>query len=236
MTGWHEHDTAADHRVLSAPEEARLGRLIRAGASPDATDAHREAGRGAEDMLARHNVRLAYRFAADFARRNPGYPFDEAFGNAMLGIALAVRKFDPDRARFGSVAAWWMRGYALRGMQAACSAIPVPGRVAGKPEGRAVASVGRLGDFDDNGEGIPDGREDDESIAERDRRRDAVAGKVRAALIQLGSHERAVIERRYEFGGRRKIKGREFRDGVSADRVEAEALGKLRVILSGQEV
>src|SRR5688572_1315839 len=63
---------------------------------------------GAQERLARHNVRFVVSVAKKF--QNRGVPLMDLIGEGNLGLMTAARKFDPDRGvKFISYAVWWIR-------------------------------------------------------------------------------------------------------------------------------
>jgi RNA polymerase primary sigma factor len=91
---------------------------------------------GAQEKLARHNVRFVVSVAKKF--QNRGVPLMDLIGEGNVGLMTAARKFDPDRGvKFISYAVWWIR----QGIQAAIARQGRPVRV---PLNR-TADLNRLG-------------------------------------------------------------------------------------------
>jgi RNA polymerase sigma-32 factor len=89
------------HAILTREEEHALAVAYRAG------DA--EAGQ----KLITSNLRLVVKLARDFGRLHPSLLDLIQEGN--LGLAMALRKYDPDRGvKFSSYSAWWIRAYILK--------------------------------------------------------------------------------------------------------------------------
>jgi RNA polymerase sigma-32 factor len=83
--------------MLSAEEELELARRWR--------DAREQA---AAHALVTSHLRLAAKIAMGY--RGYGLPVGELIGEANLGLAQAVRRFDPERGfRFATYAMWWIR-------------------------------------------------------------------------------------------------------------------------------
>jgi RNA polymerase sigma-32 factor len=83
--------------MLSAEEELELARLWR-----DRQD------QAAAQKLVTSHLRLAAKMAMGY--RGYGLPVGELIGEANLGLAQAVRRFDPERGfRFATYAMWWIR-------------------------------------------------------------------------------------------------------------------------------
>ncbi|HTK42207.1 MAG TPA: RNA polymerase sigma factor RpoD/SigA [Gemmatimonadales bacterium] len=63
---------------------------------------------GAQERLARHNVRFVVSVAKQY--QNRGVPLMDLIGEGNVGLMTAARKFDPDRGvKFISYAVWWIR-------------------------------------------------------------------------------------------------------------------------------
>jgi RNA polymerase primary sigma factor len=104
----------ADHPLLSAADEAALGAKVQAG---DAA---------AREALILHNRRLALHWANKWAANSPASR-DDLVQVAMLGLITAVDKFDPCRkARFSTMATWWINAALRRFMDEEQRLITLP--------------------------------------------------------------------------------------------------------------
>ena len=91
---------------------------------------------GAQERLARHNVRFVVSVAKQY--QNRGVPLMDLIGEGNVGLMTAARKFDPDRGvKFISYAVWWIR-------QAIQAALARHGRPVRVPLNR-TADLNRLG-------------------------------------------------------------------------------------------
>jgi RNA polymerase primary sigma factor len=91
---------------------------------------------GAQEKLARHNVRFVVSVAKKF--QNRGVPLADLISEGNVGLMTAARKFDPDRGvKFISYAVWWIR-------QAVQASIARQGRSVRVPLNR-TADLNRLG-------------------------------------------------------------------------------------------
>src|SRR5499433_4288127 len=90
---------------------------------------------GAQERLARHNVRFVVSVAKQY--QNRGVPLMDLIGEGNVGLMTAARKFDPDRGvKFISYAVWWIR-------QAILSALARQGRTVRVPLNR-TADLSRI--------------------------------------------------------------------------------------------
>lgn len=142
-----------DHRLLTAREEAELGRRIQAG-DPEA-----------KRRLIEHNGRLAVSMAREFTGR--GVAFEDLVQDALVGVAVAAEKFDPERGvKFSTYATWWVRRELQSGFQRQHATIRMPPEIRNL-RGRALAMLGD---------------EPDLTVVEIAERLDATALRVREAL------------------------------------------------------
>jgi len=82
--------------MLTREEEQSLARRIQQG------------DERACDALLQAHLRLVFSMAAEFG--SYGLAFDDLVSEALVGLLVAVRRFDPDRGvRFAAYAAWWIR-------------------------------------------------------------------------------------------------------------------------------
>ena len=111
-------DAIASTALLTADEERALARTIEAGilaahllasgerpvpATADELGALAGAGERARHHFLLANLRLARKLAGQEARRT-GLPVDELFQEAVVALAGALQRFDPDRGRFSTFA------------------------------------------------------------------------------------------------------------------------------------
>src|SRR3954465_9727756 len=72
-----------------------------------------EGDQAAGQALITANLRLVVKLARDYGRMHPSLLDLIQEGN--LGLAMALRKYDPNRGvKFSSYAAWWIRAYILK--------------------------------------------------------------------------------------------------------------------------
>lgn len=127
----HFMRTAGHHRLLSAREEADLGRRVAAGTEArslldrgvvDADGRLSEVismGEQARSRLIRHNVRLVVDYVRKYlpilSKRT--LEFEDLVQEGMFGLMRAADKFDPTRGyRFSTYATWWVRQSVERGI------------------------------------------------------------------------------------------------------------------------
>lgn len=80
---------------LEPEEEARLARRVRRGHAPS------------RQRMIQANLRLVVRIATGYA--NYGLPLLDLIAEGNIGLMKAVDRFDPQRGRFSTYAAWWIR-------------------------------------------------------------------------------------------------------------------------------
>lgn len=86
----------ADTELLSREEEELLYPCL-------ASDAN------ARNTLVEANLKIALKSAKLFGRKNPKYDLNELIGEANLGLAVAIERFDPSKGfRFNTYAQWWI--------------------------------------------------------------------------------------------------------------------------------
>lgn len=97
---------AGNHRILTRTEEYETARRARAGDG------------AARDKLIEHNIRLVLSIAQHF--RNRGLGAADLISEGIIGLHIAVDKFDPELGyRFTTYATWWVRKALQRGVAAA---------------------------------------------------------------------------------------------------------------------
>jgi RNA polymerase nonessential primary-like sigma factor len=105
--------------LLSAREERRLARAVRAGDFD------------ARQRMIQANLRLVVSTAKHYQQR--GLPFDDLIEEGNLGLIHALEKFDPERGfRFSTYATWWIRQYIEQGIMNQSRTIRVPTHIAKK--------------------------------------------------------------------------------------------------------
>lgn len=123
---------AGSHDLLTAEEEASLGKQVAAGQAAEAMlsdketdfDARkrnrlntaRDMGASAIDSLMNHNLRLVVSIA--HKQRQPGEPLLDVIQEGNIGLKRAAEKFDYTKGyRFTTYATWWIRQAMQRGQQ-----------------------------------------------------------------------------------------------------------------------
>jgi RNA polymerase primary sigma factor len=133
--------TAGHHRLLSAREEADLGRRVAAGAEAraqldrraDDPDGRLEAivrsGEEARAGLIRHNIRLVVDYVKKYVPtlRQRSLDFEDLVQEGVLGLLRAAELFDPTKGyRFSTYATWWIRQSVERGIANRGDLIRIP--------------------------------------------------------------------------------------------------------------
>jgi RNA polymerase sigma factor (sigma-70 family) len=85
---------AREYKNLTRVEERELARRIKLG------------DRSARDQLVESNMRLAFKLARGW--QGSGLPQEDLVQEAMVGLNIAVDKFDPDKGRFTTYATRWI--------------------------------------------------------------------------------------------------------------------------------
>jgi RNA polymerase primary sigma factor len=94
----------ADHRILSAAEEADLARRTRRG------------DLAAREELVRHNMRLVLSVVHRYGRSS-SVPLPDLIQDGIVGLHVAVDKFEPERGnRLSTYASWWIRKAVVQGI------------------------------------------------------------------------------------------------------------------------
>lgn len=89
-------DESTKAPLLTAEEEKELGRAIQRGCAASL------------DKMVVANTRLALSNATKFTKR--GLPLVDLFQEAVCGLIMAAKRFDPERGyRFSTYATWWIR-------------------------------------------------------------------------------------------------------------------------------
>jgi RNA polymerase nonessential primary-like sigma factor len=105
--------------LLSAKEELRLARAVRAGDFD------------ARQRIIQANLRLVVSTAKHYQHR--GLPFDDLIEEGNLGLIHALEKFDPERGfRFSTYATWWIRQYIEQAIMNQSRTIRVPTHIVKK--------------------------------------------------------------------------------------------------------
>jgi RNA polymerase sigma factor (sigma-70 family) len=133
--------TAGRHRLLSAREEADLGRRVAAGAEAraqldrgtDDQDGRLEtivrSGDEARSSLIRHNIRLVVDYVKKYVPvlRQRSLEFEDLVQEGTLGLLRAAELFDPTKGyRFSTYATWWIRQSVERGIANRGDLIRIP--------------------------------------------------------------------------------------------------------------
>jgi RNA polymerase nonessential primary-like sigma factor len=104
------------HALLTADEELKLARAMRAGDFD------------ARQMLIERNLRLVVSLARHYVHRGLALPDLVEEGN--LGLIHALEKFDPERGfRFSTYATWWIRQAIERAVMCQSRTIRLPAHV-----------------------------------------------------------------------------------------------------------
>lgn len=75
-----------------------------------------EKGREGVETLVRNNLRLVYKIANDFFKKNPqAGPLEDIIQEGKVGLMKAIEKYDPDRGyKFSTMAFAWIRQSVMR--------------------------------------------------------------------------------------------------------------------------
>ena len=99
--------------MLKSKDEKELGRQVAIDNDPVA-----------RDHLVRSNLRLVVNIAKKFANR--GMSLSDLIEEGNLGLIRAVDYFDPDRGRFSTYAAWWIKQSIKRALLMNTQPVHVP--------------------------------------------------------------------------------------------------------------
>ncbi len=128
--------TVSTTGFLSPAEEVRLARLIQAGAhaaaaidAGEGTADHRALvarGRRARHRFIEANLGLVHSMARKFGR--PRHVLlEDVVQDGMVGLHVAVDRFDPDAGfRFSTYASWWIRQTMQKGLEVSAGPIRIP--------------------------------------------------------------------------------------------------------------
>lgn len=135
--GWKSYPTTAtlESRRDGADHITRAGlslleQVMRRAPRPDPTEPLEmdfliRTGRAARLRLIEGNLRLVASIARKYAAR--GLPYDDLCQEAVIGLATAVEKFDPDLGyAFSTYATWWIRQQITRTIADTSRLIRVP--------------------------------------------------------------------------------------------------------------
>ncbi|MCK4414039.1 MAG: sigma-70 family RNA polymerase sigma factor [Candidatus Eisenbacteria sp.] len=101
------------YALLTAEDERRLGRRVRAG------------DMRARERMVRSNLRLVVSLARRFTGR--GVDLEDLIEDGNLGLITAVERFDPERGfRFSTYAAWWIRQAIATGVAEQSRTLRIP--------------------------------------------------------------------------------------------------------------
>jgi len=128
--------TVSTTGLLSPAEEVRLARLMQVGVDAEAAITE---GRGTADdraaaargRRARHrfieaNLGLVHSMARRFGRPRH-VPLEDVVQDGMIGLHVAVDRFDPDAGfRFSTYASWWIRQTMQKGLEVSAGPIRIP--------------------------------------------------------------------------------------------------------------
>jgi RNA polymerase primary sigma factor len=96
--------------LLTETEELELGRIIQAGAHPDATDHQVRRAVRAKNRMITANMRLAVALAVKALPRTRSMEFQDLVQEACFGLNRAAEKFDPTRGyKFSTYAYRWVQ-------------------------------------------------------------------------------------------------------------------------------
>lgn len=110
-------DSAGRYPLLTAVQEIELARQVQRGLADDATPREQRRGKRAEDKMILCNLRLVVVAAREHTRKCTSFDLEDLIQLGNLGLAHAVKKFDPERGyKFSTYSRQWIHSYIRRGI------------------------------------------------------------------------------------------------------------------------
>jgi RNA polymerase primary sigma factor len=103
--------------LLTAAQEIELARQVQRGLADDATPREKRRGKRAEDKIIVCNLRLVVVAAKEHTRKCTSFDLEDLIQLGNMGLAHAVKKFDPERGyKFSTYSRQWIHSYIRRGI------------------------------------------------------------------------------------------------------------------------
>lgn len=113
--------------LLHKDEEISLAKVVQAGKADGATLRQRKAAGRARDRMIKCNIRLVIMVVKKYSSFSAGLGRDDLFQEGMIGLSIAVDKFDPERGyKFSTYAYWWIKQSVSRAFNNYSTTIRIP--------------------------------------------------------------------------------------------------------------
>lgn len=110
-------DSIGRHPLLTTVQEIELARQVQRGLADDATPREQRRGKRAQDKMILCNLRLVVVAAKEHTRKCTSFDLEDLIQLGNMGLAHAVKKFDPERGyKFSTYSRQWIHSYIRRGI------------------------------------------------------------------------------------------------------------------------